>query len=72
MVVEVDPRELRGLDMPVELEPRDMENLDSTTLPVNSNTKVKTGLMEPAVEDVEIVKEEKAKEAGEVPPLKKT
>jgi len=70
--VEVEPRAPRELDMAVELEPRDTENLESTTLPVNSDTKVKTELMELAVEDVETVKEEKVKEDGVVLPSKET
>lgn len=69
-VVAVDLRVPRELDMVVELEPRDTVNLDSTTLPVNSDTKVKIELMVPAVEDAETVKEEKAEATGEMTVLK--
>jgi len=69
-VVEVELRVPRELDMAVELEPRDTEKLENTTLPVNSDTKAKTELMVPAVEDAVTVKEEKAKVLGEVKVVK--
>lgn len=68
--VEEDLRAPRELDMAVELEPRDTVNLDNTTLPVNSDTKVKTELMVPAVEDAETVKKEEAEATGEVTKVK--
>ena len=63
--VEVDLRELNALDTVVEPEPRDTERLENVTLPETSSMRVKIELMEPAVEDVETVKEVLVEATGE-------